>query len=161
MEEKINELTITKNTLKKIRDYSELVCKKGDFECSGFLLNPKDKKDHIVYNAMLAHGQEVSSASVEVCSIGLLESKAEIENLGYDAIGCWHSHHNMGAWHSSIDDANLEKLVSSIASNRETAEIRNLPEGYFLSKKTNNELLIREEGIEIIIKSLKPIDFLH
>lgn len=154
----IKELTITKNTLKKIRDYSELVCEKGDIECYGFLLNPKSKKDSIVYNAILACGQRVSSCSATAGPIGLLESKAEIENLGYDAIGCWHSHHNMGAWHSGIDNSNLEKLVSTIACNRELTTKKELPNGYFTDIE-KHALLIRENEVEIEIKASKPISF--
>lgn len=149
-----NNLVITRKTLEKIRDYSRFVCEKRNIECYGFLLNPKDKKDHIVYNAILACDQIVSGVSAEIAAEGAFKSKAEIENLGYDAIGCWHSHHEIGAWHSSIDDSNLEKLVSLIAGNRELI----LEEREPLKRNfERNKLLIRENGTEIEIKSPTPI----
>lgn len=122
----INELVITKNTLEKIRRYAALVCKEKNrnVECCGFLLNPKEKNDIVAYNAILACGQAVSSGSTEIGPDASCDSKMEIRNMGYSAVGCWHSHHSMGAWHSSTDDSNLEKLVRTIAGNREIIEGR-------------------------------------
>jgi len=151
----LEKLIITRNTLKKIQLYSNLVCKKGNFECYGFLLNPKKEKNNIVYNAILAHDQIVSGGHATVHPEGIFKSKAEIENLGYDMIGFWHSHHSMGAWHSTTDDNNLEKLASSIAGNREILLVKNDP---IKRDFERNKFLIREDGIQVEIKSPKALD---
>ncbi|MDD5192122.1 MAG: Mov34/MPN/PAD-1 family protein [Candidatus Nanoarchaeia archaeon] len=151
----IEKLVITKNTLNKIKAYSKIVCEKGDIECYGFLLNPKSENNHIIYNAILACDQMVSGVEASIGPEGAFKSKAEIENLGYDAIGCWHSHHGMGAWHSGTDDRNLEKLVHSIAGNREIILIGNDP---VKNEFERNRFLIREGGVELEIKSTKPFN---
>lgn len=149
----IERLWITKNTLNKIKAYSKIICEKGDIECYGFLLNPKAENNHLVYNAILACDQVVSGVEAVIGPEGAFKSKAEIENLGYDAIGCWHSHHVMGAWHSGTDNRNLEKLVSSIAGNREIILIGS---DSVKNEFERNRFLIREEGIELEIKSIHP-----
>lgn len=151
----IEKLAITQNTLNKIKAYSKIVCEKSERECYGFLLNKKSENNHIIYNAILACEQIVSGVHAEIGPSGAFKSKAEIENLGYDAIGCWHSHHSMGAWHSGTDNQNLEKLVHSIAGNREIILIGNDP---VKNEFERNRFLIRESGIELEIKSAEPFN---
>ncbi len=149
----VENLTITRNTLEKIKAYAKIVCEKGEIECYGFLLNPKSERSHIVYNAMLACDQLVSGASAAIDPQGAFKSKAEIENMGYDAIGCWHSHHGMGAWHSGTDDRNLEKLVHSLAGNREIILLGNDP---IRDELERNRFFIRQGGIEVEVRSQHP-----
>jgi hypothetical protein len=151
--EEVERLTITKKALEKIKAYSRIVCEKGNTECYGFLLNPKSERNHIAYNALLACDQVVSGVAADITPIGAFKSKAEIENLGYDAIGCWHSHHGMGAWHSGTDDNNLDKLIHSLAGNREILLVGNDPVKNELER---NRFLIREGGIEVEVRSPRP-----
>ncbi len=151
-----NELVMTRNTFEKIKCYSKLICEKENLECYGFLLNLLEKNDLVAYNAILASGQVVGGASARLDPIGALETKAEIENMKCSAIGCWHSHNDMGAWHSGIDNINLEKLIASIACNREVSSTRKKPSGIFPEK---NSILIRREDDEIEIRSANEIKF--
>ncbi|MFH1586135.1 MAG: Mov34/MPN/PAD-1 family protein [archaeon] len=152
--EDIKNLVITKGVLEKMRAISRIVCEKGNYEWYGFLLNPWEKNDLVAYNVILAYNQRVSATSVEVDPVGVMNSKAEIKNMKCSAIGCCHSHHNMGAFHSGTDDHNLDKLVYGIARNREIVDYRAQADGIY---PEGNSLRIVDKGKVAVINSSKPI----
>ena len=148
------EIPITVNTRKKLLDYARLV---GKTECYGILLAPIDANDGIIYNAILAPSQKVSSASARIDENGAAQAKAEIENLGYKSIGFWHSHCEFEAFHSGTDDHNLDDLLLDFAGNTEKlTEKKREIKGYYILHEDDNlhmYLPFKDNSLEIKAKS--------
>jgi len=146
------EIPITKGAFEKLKEYARI---SGSQECYGFLLTPQNKFDGVIYNAILAPNQKVSGASAGITGEAAAYAKAEIKNLGYKAIGFWHSHGTMNPHHSPTDDANMKHLLLSLASNVE--------EKYFAERKEGldiegNDLVFRRGNLELKV-SLTDEDF--
>jgi hypothetical protein len=147
-------IPITENVRKKLLDYVRLV---GQTECYGLLLAPIDVNDGIIYNAILAPSQRVSSASAGIDENGAAAAKAEIENMGYKSIGFWHSHCNFGTFHSGVDDNNLDDLLLDFAGNTEKlTERKREIKGYYIMHEDNGLhifLPFKKDSLEIKVKT--------
>jgi len=144
-------LQISDAAHQKMCAYSRLVNEHfhQNMECYGFLLNPANIGNLVVYDVALAHGQQVSAVAV-TAGAGTFKTKTEMEQNGYEPIGCWHSHHDMGAWHSSTDDRNLEKLVDELGITRILVESvvpsTSIPTMQAISKRV---LTLHSHGLDI------------
>lgn len=141
--ESFKKVPITKNTFEKIKGYAK-IC--GVDECYGFLLTPKDKNDGIVYNAILAANQRVSGASAGITGEAAAHAKAEIKNLGYKAVGFWHSHGHGNPFHSGTDNHNMEHLMLAFATNVEEKYRTEAKEGYDIE---GSDIVFRRKGQEL------------
>ena len=133
--------------LSKIKTYAKIA---GSSEIYGFLISPIDKEDGIVYDAILAKNQKVSAASASIDPTAAGVAKAEIENLGYKAIGFWHSHGGFGAWHSGTDDNNMNRLLRSFASNNERRFAKHY-KNYRYIDADQGRIVYRTERFEIAV----------
>ncbi|MBU4086593.1 MAG: Mov34/MPN/PAD-1 family protein [Nanoarchaeota archaeon] len=116
-------LPITERTLEKIRAYGML---SGRLECYGFLISPIKINDGVAYDAILAPNQEVSGSHGHLSGEAAAEAKEEIENMGFKAIGFWHSHGNHLTFHSGTDDENMDTLYRAFAGNTEEKVVKNI-----------------------------------
>lgn len=159
------DIVLTRNTLEKIfayvRGIKEII---GDAECYGFLVAPAKKCDRIVYDAILAPRQIVTGSSANVDEAAAAAAKAEIENLGYRALGFWHNHANFGSWHSGVDDRNLEDLCFDFSGSTEKVEERDRYGGR-VTLLENGDLiyLLKEKDIQVRIKpeNLNPEEIIN
>ncbi len=149
------QIPITRRTYEKILAYAKLM---GNLECYGFLLSPRDNTDNIVQNAILAPSQRVSGGGAGIDDLAATESKAEIENSGYKALGFWHSHAGFSSFHSGIDDRNLEELLFDFAGNSERIiEREKKKEEYFYSRTKEGIILpLGNSGQEIKVSLNGP-----
>ncbi|MFA6022659.1 MAG: Mov34/MPN/PAD-1 family protein [Candidatus Pacearchaeota archaeon] len=123
MESKLQKITenftiipISANCREKMKRYAKYA---NGSEVYGLLLSSKEENDGIVRNILLANNQVASGASAGIYGEAVGQAKAEIENMGYNSIGFWHSHGTFNAFHSSTDDGNLENLLLSFAGDNE------------------------------------------
>ncbi len=140
-------IPINKSSMSKIKAYAQMA---RDIELYGFLLAPKGSNDGIVRDILLARNQSVSEASGHLRGVAVGQSKAEIENLGYKALGFWHSHANFGVCHSPTDNENMDTLYQTLAANNQekrTIEQENIR---YIDQE-NGKLVYRIEGLEISI----------
>ncbi len=143
MKESRRKIKITVNAMRKIKSYAALM--KGD-ECYGFLVCPEGKNDGIITDAVLAPGQRVCAGSADLSEAGASEAKAEIENMNAKALGFWHSHGNMGVFHSSTDNHNLEELLHDFTGNTvEHIERKRTTDGYLIRSEGNDTTLSYDE----------------
>lgn len=146
------EIPINNGALEKLKWYARI---SGSQECYGFLLTPKDKFDGAIYNAILAPNQRVSGASAGITGEAAAYAKAEIKNLGYKAIGFWHSHGKGNPYHSPTDDENMKHLLLSLASNVEEKYFADRKEGLDIE---GSDLVFRRGNLELKV-SLADEDF--
>jgi proteasome lid subunit RPN8/RPN11 len=139
-------LPITQKALEKVKTYAKIADRT---ECYGFLLSPIGAEDGIVYDAILAPNQEVSSTHAHLDPRAAAQAKQEIENKGYKAIGFWHSHSNFNTFHSGTDDRNMERLLLSLSGNMEEKKKIQVKDGYSIE---DNEIVVRRQGIEFKIE---------
>ncbi len=114
--ENFTSIPITNRALDKIKAYARLA---KSSEVYGFPIAPIDSVEGIIQDAFLAVNQTASGGSASITPVAAAESKAYLENLGYKALGFWHSHGNYSVFHSGIDDGNLDTLLGSFAGNNE------------------------------------------
>lgn len=117
MEEVIpQQLDITFYAFKKAVIYARLVAQeRGGSECIGYLLADRESAALLVDDVLLAPHQRATPSSVQIEGSAVLTAGREIQARGKRAIGWWHSHNNMAAFHSCIDDENTEKLLHELA----------------------------------------------
>jgi proteasome lid subunit RPN8/RPN11 len=117
MEEVIpQQLDITFSAFKKAIIYARLVAQeRGGSECIGYLLSDRENAALLVDDVLLAPHQRATPSSVQIEGSAVLAAGREIQARGKRAIGWWHSHNNMAAFHSCIDDENTEKLLHELA----------------------------------------------
>lgn len=148
------ELVINEDALRKVHTYAKLSCQEFGMgiECGGFLLAPKDKNDGVVYDADLIFNQKVTPTLVKAEPSDTYKTKEEYDTLNYKAIGCWHSHHNIGAWHSWIDNADLERFTLEIGTNLVIAEnprqdsLVDSQNTIHINKKTGKDFIVHLDG---------------
>lgn len=147
--ENFSVIPICNNAFEKIKAYARLM---DGCECYGFLMSPLEKNDGIVYDAILASDQEVSSSHAKISGAAALNMKEEMNDIGYKPIGFWHSHANFSAFHSGTDDKNLESLLSSFVVNtQETDLIEDRTRiGYFVD---DSSIIVRQNGKEYVLKT--------
>jgi len=114
------EIRITNGALEKAKTYASLIKEvhKHDQECYGFLLGKKNAdpvQAALVQDVVLAHDQDVTSASVRLDGAAVIRTAKEILSKGYRVLGWWHSHSNFGTFHSGTDDNNLFTVLNQIA----------------------------------------------
>jgi hypothetical protein len=141
-------IPITQKTLEKIKAYAKI---SGDNECYGFLISPKKSEDGIIYNAILAPGQEVSGAHAGINAVSAANAKAEIENMGYKSMGFWHSHGSFGVFHSGVDDGNMERLILSFAGNTEEKSLLE-SKTYRWGRTEDSQIIIKQGDLEIKVE---------
>lgn len=150
-----NELVITTNTLKKVRTYAKLICRDVELECYGYLLSRKGTPELIARDAILIPGQSVTDVAARIDGKAKMKALDEIAARGFERMGCWHSHHSMGAWHSGTDDRNIVLLANTIYAGEELKK-SNPPSGVFVD---GNSLIARDGESEITIKSTEPLSY--
>jgi proteasome lid subunit RPN8/RPN11 len=110
------QLDITFYAFRKAVTYAQLVAQeRGGGECMGYLLTDRESANLLVDDVLLAPRQRVTRSSVQVEGSAVLAAGREIEARGKRAVGWWHSHADMSAFHSCIDDENSEKLLHDLA----------------------------------------------
>ncbi len=110
-------IKITKYALAKAMAYAKLVEEhKGNVEMAGFLLSSDpSSKDAIIDDVFLPNNQKVSGGSVELDPSDIIQAGREIYALDKRPVGWFHSHVNMGTFHSTTDDCELDKLSVELA----------------------------------------------
>lgn len=152
------ELVINRDALRKAQAYARLVCEEfGEHEeCGGYLLAPRDKNDGVVYDCTLIHNQKVSAVRVKAEPGDSVKTKKEYNAQDYKTIGSWHSHHIMGAGHSSIDDRDLERMILEAGTNCMFVEN---PRQEYLRISSEEIYLAREKGSDIAISLGNSTDY--
>ena len=110
-------LRITKGAYEKAMLYAKLVSEiaGSGMECYGYLLKPKDSVEDIVTDVYLGDGQDALSAHVYLSGEGVKRAMDEMEPMGYQIVGWWHSHGTMDTFHSGWDKRNFLTVLHSIA----------------------------------------------
>ena len=107
------QLKITDLALAKAQKYARLVDDIfGPQECIGFLAG--DANSDIIDTVVLSPRQEVSPSRAEIDGSGVLSAGRELQRLGKQAKGWWHSHGRLPPFHSATDDANTADLLNQI-----------------------------------------------
>ncbi len=114
-------LRITDQALLQVNRYARLVNQlHPGCECIGFLLGGQDD---LVDSVMLAPGQTVSHVSARIDAQSVLACGREMEQMGKQPKGWWHSHGHMSPFHSETDNENTVAVLMQItASNRTCLE---------------------------------------
>ena len=121
----------------KIRAYARFA---GSNECYGFLLGSPSEPLGVVVEAILAPDQTASGGHAGISAEVAAQAKAEIENQKMHALGFWHSHGNLTAFHSGVDDGNMNHLIFSFAGNSSENKYSN--EGMRGSKYHDGKIII-------------------
>jgi hypothetical protein len=150
--ENFTSIPITRTSFEKMKDYAKIV--RGT-ELYGFLLSPMEYKDGIVRKIMLAKDQIVTSSSASLDPVSAANAKCEIEEMGYKAIGFWHSHGGFNTFHSHTDDENMKDHFMTLAlNNQERIEPQSKNSRYIDSE--NGRMVYRINGLDISISLEKP-----
>lgn len=129
----LDALHITEYAFEKAYAYARLACRKAgrSIECGGYLIAPKGSGDRIATDAFLARNQEVSEGLFTIKAEDVIKAGREIDEMGYSALGWWHSHGFLRTFFSGTDDNGQITVLNEIGAfnyvtQMEEKEIRNL-----------------------------------
>jgi proteasome lid subunit RPN8/RPN11 len=106
-------MKIRRRALGKALAYSRLVREMfGNYECYGFLLEKDGSSSGIAEDCILAPEQQVSYAGVHLSNESVHKSGEELMKTEFRANGWFHGHASFRAYHSPIDDDNIETVLS-------------------------------------------------
>ncbi len=109
-------LKITREALEKLNLYARLVSEitEEDIECRGALLNYVHTHDDIIRDVYLEPGQGVTAVEAKSEDFSkIIEMRHAIHKENKNICGVWHSHGNMGTFHSSKDDIWIDNLYNT------------------------------------------------
>ncbi len=112
----IKKLRITREALEKLNLYARLVPEitEEDIECRGALLNYMQMHDDVTRDVYLEPGQGVTSVEAKSDDFSkIIEIRQAVHKENKNICGIWHSHGNMGAFHSDKDDIWLDNLYDT------------------------------------------------
>ena len=108
------QLKMTDLALRRTEAYACLVNEMyGPQECIGFLAGNADSD--VIDTVILAPQQRVSASRAEIDGQGVLAAGRELERLGKQPKGWWHSHGRFATFHSTTDDSNTRDVLLQIS----------------------------------------------
>lgn len=139
-------LRITERALKTAQTFARLIHEHvGPYEGIGFLAG--EAGTDVIDTVILAPGQRVTRTSVVIDGCSVLAAGREIERLGKQAKGWWHSHGRLSIFHSGVDDANTQDVLAQIAPSN---SICCLEYELFLQGMDGNGAVLFSDGHEVI-----------
>lgn len=110
----IMKLPITEAALQTAQTYAYLVHERlAPVECIGFLAG--DAGSNLVDTVILAPDQQVSAAHAAISGQGVLAAGRELQRLGKQPLGWWHSHGMLPNFHSAQDHANTGDILAQVS----------------------------------------------
>ncbi len=163
----IKKLRITREALEKLNLYSRFVSEitEEDIECRGALLNYMQMHDDITRDVYLEPGQDVTPVAAKSEDFNkIIEIRQAVHKENKNICGIWHSHGDMGTFHSDKDDIWLDNLyntnkLSKIELGKINCEYKTAYENGILKIKIGDKLVtVASDGRPCFINAEQVIE---
>src|SRR3989344_9669404 len=114
----LDSIHITEYAFEKAYTYARLAVQKArsTIECGGYLIAPRDAQDRTATDSFLARNQDVSGGLFTIKAEDVIKAGREINEMGYRALGWWHSHGNLRTFFSATDDNGQRTVLNEIGA---------------------------------------------